>query len=687
MQQKIALKYTNAVYFQNIPTAPFVENNSDLAASFGAEMIQLGYMPSKELVEAMTGLPRARTVSVFSDVITALKQMKGADVKYVPFYPNFPQQVMDMSHAELFINAILHYWTGGHWRPDYEALPREVKFEDVKFKEIGVVGADGFAKIFQRLVSSNDSLTGFDKETVEYFLNNERVQVSYDIPYKETMCIVAGHLLERGIDIAGFVKNTTDVLRVATYMSGGDVSLADNTKFKSFPRRTRKALVGILKDVISAEDVNRHRNKWIKLFHNLHVGEYSAHVNAIAKKVRENKKIETYNGRVQAMIDRKDIQGAVNLLVQRPSEFARRLDHLYRIRSSKNGSNAYITEKFVEVTRDVPTRILMQVLGALSTRTSTTTQRVVFPKGNVQRGIILRDHLEALPRVHITAITNEIREVMQDRFSELDSLGNVYVDPELMDCPVPTQMRSMSDGAFAVARGTKLPFGDKKTLRFFIYWVGQDIDLSATMHDENFNNIGHVSYTQLKSGRYQSYHSGDITRAPNGASEFIDIDVTGAYESGARYIGMNVLVYSGPTFKEHKAVYAGWMTRDHANSNEIYDPKTVEQKIDLQGENRNCIPVLFDLKERKAIWADVATSRGGSFGGNNVESNRATISETMEAIADTSRKVSLYELFSLHAAVRGTVVDNAEDADTVFSATKGDVTPFDISVINSEFVV
>lgn len=684
MQQTIALKYTNAVYFETVKSAVYYDN-ADMAASFAAEMVQLGYMPSTELIETMRGQPREITMSVYSEVIAALKKMKGADVKYVPLYPNFPKQVMEASDAELFINAILHYWTLGEWRPDYEKLPRKVDFEDVKFKEIGVTDEEGFAKIFQRLVSSNDSLTGFDKETMEYFLNNERVNVSYDIPYKETMCIVAGFCLDKGMDISGFVKNTTDVLRIATYMSEGDVSLAANTKFKSFPRRVRKALVKVLEVVISAEDVNRHRNKWIKLFHSLHVGEYSDHVNKVARLVRENKKIETFNGRVQAVIDAKKVAKAVDLLSARPSEFARRLDHLLRIGGKRD--QEYVTTMFVPLVRDIPTRILMQVLGAMSTRTSSTINRVVFPKGNVQRAIMLRDPLAALPAVYVNEITNEIREVMQDRFSELDELGKVYIDPDLIDCPVPTQMRSMSDGAFQVARGTKLPFGDKKTLRFFIYWVGRDIDLSATMHDENFRNICHVSYTRLRSAEYEAYHSGDITSATRGASEFIDIDVDGALKAGARYIGMNVLVYSGPTFKEHDAVYAGWMTRDHANSNEIYDPKTVEQKIDLTGENTNCIPVLFDLKTRKAIWADVATNRSGRWGGNNVESNRATIEETMQAIADTSRKVSLYELFSLHAAVRGEFVDNIEDADTVFSATTGDVTPFDITTINSEYVV
>ncbi len=685
MQQKIALKYTQAVYLPS--TSDAHHNNGNIAATLCAEMIQLGYIPTQQLLSEISTLPQNISVSIYSNVISALREMKGADVKYVPFYPNFPLQMMNMDEAELLINAIIHYWTAGIWRPEVVTLPRKVDFEDVTFKEIGIIHKEEFKKIFQRLVTSNDSLSGFDKDALEYFLTNEQIQINYDIPYKETMCIVAGRLLTQQIDIRGFVKNTTDILRIATYLSNGDISLSTNTKFKSLPRRIRKLLVALLQDVIDEEDINRHRNKWIKLFHSLHVGEYSTKVNRIAAKVRNNKKIETFNGKVQCNIDAKDIHGAVDLLVQRPSEFARRLDHLYRTRGNKNESNKYISDHFTSVASSVPTRILVQVGGALRTRVSTTTQRVVFPKGNVQRGIVLNQVLPALPRSHVNTVINKIHGVMKDRFKKLDDLGTVYIDPALKNCPVPTQMRSMSAGTCAVARGTRLPIGTDSTLRFFIYWIGQDIDLSATMYDDELNNIGHVSYNQLTSAKFKSYHSGDITHAPNGASEFIDIDIDEAYAAGARYIGMHVLVYSGPSFKEHKKVYAGWMTRSHPASNEIYDAKTVQQKIDLNGESTSCIPVLFDLKYRKAIWADISTGSNDTFGRNNVESNRASIVETMRAIIDTSRKMSLYELFHLHASVRGILVDIPEDADIVFSASAGDVTPFDITTINSEYVV
>ena len=167
--------------------------------------------------------------------------------------------------------------------------------------------------------------------------------------------------------------------------------------------------------------------------------------------------------------------------------------------------------------------------------------------------------------------------------------------------------------------------------------------------------------------------------------EFIDITIDGALKYGARYVMMNVFVFSGPTFKEHKTVYAGWMTRQKPGSNEIYDPKTVENKVDLVSATKNAVPVIFDLKERKAIWADLTTTQSTHYFGNNVESNMASIEETLEAITGLDNKVTLAELFALHVQARGSFVEEKSKAKTIFSMKEG-ITPSSIALINSEYI-
>ena len=687
MKTLISLKYKKAVVLPFAATDIQSSAIMSQANSIAASMMQLGFIPSEEMMKTMQNGKGDQLVQLYNYLIPALKKMVGDDVKYTPMYPNFPKQVMDMSYIELFFNALLHYWYDGEWKPSYDELPRELAFEDVRFKEIGIITEDEFNNILTQLLSSNDSISDFDKSTIKWFMNNvDNLSFPDTIPFKENMCYVAGLLIEQGKPINGLVKTSTDVLRIATALSGGDISLASNTKFKSLSRKQRRLLVSELEKVISEEDINRHRGKWIKLFHNLHVGELSDKVSIVANKIRNNQKIETFNGKVQQAIDTNNISSAVHLLMSRPGEFARKIDVLLRTTNTKD-ENVEIVNRFLMVANEVSTRVLLQLYGNLKVRDKTVNERVVFPKGNTQHARIVTSELPALDNNSVAALSCGIEEVLCQRFGELEALGNVYVDSALNDCPLPTQQRSASEGLFQVARGTKLPIGDKNTLRFFIYWIGKDIDLSATFHDDNFNIISHVSYTMSKNAEYQSYHSGDIVNAPNGAAEFIDITLDGVEKTEARYISMNVLVYRGPTFAEHKECYAGWMTRDKPNSNEIFDPKTVQQKIDVRARSYNVIPVIFDVVERTAIWTDLSTSkRALTFhGGNNVESNQATISQTLRAIVSLDNKTTLYDLFTMHAKARGTLVDNKDDADFVFSLD-GDITPYNITEINNEYV-
>ncbi|MFT7620081.1 MAG: hypothetical protein ACI97A_003738 [Planctomycetota bacterium] len=161
---------------------------------------------------------------------------------------------------------------------------------------------------------------------------------------------------------------------------------------------------------------------------------------------------------------------------------------------------------------------------------------------------------------------DSIESSLRDRFAQLKTLDQVWIDPALKDCPLPSQQRSPSKASIAVARGTKILIGNKSTLRFFIYWVGRDIDLSATFHDDRFQMIDNVSYTTLQNKKLKAYHSGDITDAEDGACEFIDVDMNAAIKSKIRHVAMNVLVYSGPSFKEHDVCHVGWMTRANPKS-------------------------------------------------------------------------------------------------------------------------
>ncbi|MGV7535281.1 hypothetical protein PJM52_29030, partial [Mycobacterium kansasii] len=60
----------------------------------------------------------------YSHLTMTLRSNKGGHVYFNPLYPNFPQQVMEASDAELYMNSLLYYISGGELFPEYEKEAR-----------------------------------------------------------------------------------------------------------------------------------------------------------------------------------------------------------------------------------------------------------------------------------------------------------------------------------------------------------------------------------------------------------------------------------------------------------------------------------------------------------------------------------------------------------------------------------
>lgn len=693
-RQEILVKKLRKVLVSRGRRAANVKDPRALALQ--AEVMRLGFIMDDDLVAAASKLSDKQIFILYEDVLTILSSLVGDDIQWSPMYPNFPKQVLEASDLELFVNAIIHYWSFGQWSPQYNKENRLPAFEAVKFKTLSLGSEDDVKSVFTSILGSNASVSEFDKSVVSYLMtvyseNELAMALPEQIPFKEQLCAFVSECIDGDFTILGMasLKTATDVLRVATHMSGGDISLAENCKFKSFKRSLRRALMTQLDKVVNEDDIARYRSRWVTLAHSLHVGEY-AKVAPKAFRILSNArsssfKFRSFDSKVEAAIAAKDANAIVALLSTRPGNFGRRLDHIMRLFSKQKANT--VAQAFVAVADKVDTRVLLQLYGHFKTRTEAVDKRLVFPKGSIAKGVLLRDTLPAQGKRATKTVMTGIENVLRARFDSLDDLGKVFIDPALKDCPIPLSLRSASDGLEVVGRGTKIALTDKNTLRLFIYWVGQDIDLSAAAYNEDFSQSWQISYTNLTERGIKSCHSGDIVSAPNGAAEFIDVDMKSALKAGARYVVMNVYVFSGPTFAEHKKCYAGWMTRNSPNKNEIYDPKTVDQKIDVTSESRTAIPVVFDLKERKAIWLDMVTANRGMDGRrvNSVETNRASIIDVVEGAMSLDNKPTLFDLFTLHAEARGEIVNDIEDAEVVFS-WDGDVKPTDANVILSEYL-
>jgi hypothetical protein len=76
----------------------------------------------------------------------------------------------------------------------------------------------------------------------------------------------------------------------------------------------------------------------------------------------------------------------------------------------------------------------------------------------------------------------------------------------------------------------------------------------------------------------------------------------------------------------------------------------------------------------------------GRVGYRNIENHKSEMSSLIEYMLTTKNKMKLYDLFRIHAQSRGELVEDRESAETVFSLDEG-ITPFDVNLISSEFMI
>lgn len=629
----------NTIYLRRKKKVVVPEGAHELPTAYLATALKniesLGYTFSLDLIEKVQRLSKEDFLAFYTEVVPALRVIVGDHVNYKPMYPNFPQQVMDASQAELFFTAIIHYLTLA--LSVHEVRKRLPLLRQSQYKVIEAGTDSELLQLGMNLLRSKTSLSAQDKADLEWLIQEYdeiAAELPEEIPHKENMAAVASLLLKHDKLPASFFsrycKTATDVLRIAVALSDGDVSLAAPAKFRKFRRSERRLLLRLLEASPNlADDMLRHKNRWIRLGEILHPFEYKQQYPRSAEAfdiLRNNKKLQTFHSRVELSLERQDVEAAANLLSERPGEFARRLDHLLRLSEQSDE----VLQRFQAIVPQVSTPVLLQVMNHFQKRNAYGEWRTFFPKGNVAKAQTIKNTLPPLGTELTQKTVHICKNTLLERFSQLPSLGQVYVDSRLQDYMVPFSQRSASKALRTIVRGSRIPIPEGDTIRFFTWWnqgminnvqTGRvDIDLSAVLYDSNWRYMEHISYTNLRSNQYRAYHSGDIVEAPNGACEFIDLDISSIVKYGGRYVVMSLNSFTQHPYCNLPECFAGWMIRTEPQSGEIFEPRTVQDKIDIASDSTICIPVILDLIERKVVWTDIAL-RADPFYANNVEGN------------------------------------------------------------------
>lgn len=692
---------------------------------------ELGYTFSREVFDVLRTYSVNELTEFYLELKAALMKLKGANVVYMPMYADFPKGVMDAHFSELYINAMVHYWSDGilypknHRKRVNDRLPL---FDETKVKVLQLGSEADVRQIFDNICTSRTSISRTDREDIAYLFETENMKLPDDIPHKENAAYISALYLQKKplanvSELRKYVKTATDVLRLVTAMSDGDVSLAENTRYRSFSRRQRRMIMELLSGCPNIEeDMLRYKERWIRIGERIHPSEfdcsrytlaYDRAINAFDK-LRNNRKIETFAGKVEFDLAYGEYESALAELVKRPGELARRLDQLLRVAHKES-----VIRSFASVAEKVSTPVLLQVREHFLHRAEQADVRVFFPKGSLAKCHSERNNLPDIDEKYCQEVIRICENALVKIYGQREPMGKVYLPEDYRNYVVPFSQRSASKAMKTIVRGSRLPMDSQtNAVRAFIWWTNMDkcdfesydsgridIDLSAAIFDENWNYIEHVSYTNLKSAKYKACHSGDIVNGGpvdgDGVSEFLDVDVDSVVRCGARYVVYQVYSFTCQTYADMPHAMFGWMERADVDSGEIYEPKTVEQKLDLTADSMVCIPVIFDCVKREFIWCDMNMSLSGihaNIGGNNLESNLSGVTAVCYSMVNV-KKPHLYDLIALNVMGRGVLVDNREDADIVFDTAlylnndtvenerdKMVITPYDTELFMSEYL-
>ncbi|MFK4148919.1 hypothetical protein [Streptomyces sp. NPDC004065] len=632
------------------------------ARQFDAALTSVGFKLSAELLELLSGLSGDAVAHTARRTLRTVREMVGDHVRHNAYFIDFPANVPDteefwmrcviqalgddsarenvrkqLSHGVLDLLSLPAYGRYQHTYEEMLAAQDELiasAGDRVTVLHLGRDLEDELTDLYLALAGSTTPLG--EEHLADLRTLAERCALGpqpESIPVRENRAVVNEARLAAGADL--LLDTVVDVLRLACALSGGDVTLREPTRFRTLPRPVRRALLAGLDAVVAANpaklaDVHAHREAFKRLGERLHPHEYprrphAAEVFAVA---RGEKEARSFDSRVEKLLDAYDVLGAVRLLESAPGKLFRALDLLLRIAACQEERDAVIAAA-VRVAPAVSGRVVLSVREHFHNRERESGRARVFVNRRGRGWVApdVRPPVAAADRDRlIAALDAEIRR-------RLPAPDRLLLDPDVLDVALPLSGRAAPGGLGVLPRGSTSAV-DGKQLRFFVYWKEAahrtDYDLSALLLHSDYSTDAWLSYTSLRT--VGGVHSGDVTEAPDGASEFIGLSLDRVRST---FIVPQVNIYAGEGFEEVEESFFGFMLRDAEQKGRPFEPRTVRMKSELRGAGRVALPLVFRREgdgRWRAKWLHLYLR--GISSANRVEDNQMSVSKVVSAVVE-----------------------------------------------------
>ena len=614
---------------------------------------------SKSVLETITdGEIKEVLDEVLPTLIEKYHEEFGTDFK--PLYPGFPAQVVDLPEQERYEIQIKIYERSMDY--DDPFFTKGVDFENKEnpnsiarsIEEIGRMSLEEFEKIPYTICSSGSALASQTIEELKWFLKEmPNCSLPSVIPFKENLVLVMSVLENKYVP-----NDITDILRYAFYTMGASPELpcvkkttfewetAGNSKYgygkwvkkkvidskysslTSLPRANRRVIVYMLNDILNKKgiyncvvDCKKHVGHWLILLKQLHVVDYKKKfpmVVEFAKKFHEERKnYRTWASAIQSMYKDKNItiDQIAESVSARPGEFLRRFDSILR----RYLLNKVDTGKLFRLLRNLDgtkNKTVLELLNYYESR-DVMLPRLIKSKGSTVSKSI--SPLEPLPSEELQAVKDSLvglfySNILKKYTGEELKGKTVYLDPKISEIPVPISMR----GDSSLPMGTSFDIPDPvKCIRFFCHWIdesgNEDLDLHAIAYTPDFKRTKGIGWNTSHVGQFGAY-SGDVRMRAGKCSEYIDIHIDKAVESGFRYVLMWVTNFEGRGLNTLDC----WFGYEYLSSDKIFKTEQGSYvSLHWNPENpqfmtKSTVPgnsvgvFVFDLFTRKAILVNTS---------------------------------------------------------------------------------
>lgn len=606
-----------------------------------------GYVPSINVYEALNQLSVKELTSFWKDVEPILKSVTAADKKMDKFvvYKNFPKEVLEMSEAQYWVKQIFIYF----------GVPTELVTEDKKhrtplkeqhnLKVLSLADDLTLNNIFSSLVQNSarwsDKQQTYAKELL--FKNNIKYLDMDLFSFKENGVFLINEALKAKIEgLSINISNATDVLRLASAMSEGDVSLREKTKFKKFKRSERKFLLEKLNNSNNlVEDFGLRKEVFKRLLAGLHPGDYNFENVNKAYDALYKGDIKTVNSDIESKIEAKD-STVLSVIKSRPGDFVRRFHKLYELFGQET------VKAFEEVLPQLKTIQLLKLDNYLMT-INERNQLIYPPRGNWTKAQFVANQKEKIAAQDLSIlhgkISTEIGMRLEKHFPE-----GVDLDMNIDKVKLQTNDQKLA----TYGRGTEFDIPDNMNyIRTASYWENKGygtnwFDNGWNFFDQNWQPVGTCCWNHTHEMGDAAVFSGDPVNGnelKGRACQMIDLYLDKLESKGVRYAVWNILAYSHIKFSDATEVLATLQWGDKAQQGKLYEPSRAQMVFPVTGDNLTKYVAYVDVVERKLVYMDANLYGNVQSAGSNAN----YLAEKMPAFVEYLKSLpSVADLF-IHA--------------------------------------